>query len=98
MNTHDTRTDRDAKTQGQLVLHRNGDGRDVFCITRAARLALHRGHGSTLDAPAALPTMGSRIRPMNSLLIAPVLARPSMESTSHSAVTATNCGAKRRYG
>lgn len=29
--------------------------------------------------------------PINSLLMAPVLAKPSIESTNHSAVTATTC-------
>ena len=35
--------------------------------------------------------MGSKIKPTNSLLMWPLSVRPSMESTSHSAVTATIC-------
>ena len=41
--------------------------------------------------PAALPTMGSKITPTNSLEICPLSVNPLMESTSHSAVTATSC-------
>ena len=40
--------------------------------------------------PAALPAIGSKIIPTNSLLISPDEVKPSMDSTSHSAVTATN--------
>lgn len=43
-------------------------------------------------APAAFPTIGSRIRPMNSLLMLPESTSPFMESTRNSAVTATHWG------
>lgn len=42
-------------------------------------------------APAALPTMGRRIIPTNSLLIWPVSVSPLMDETRNSAVTATTC-------
>ena len=51
---------------------------------------------TAVTCSAALPTIGSKIRPTNSLLMLPVEVRPSIESTRNSAVTATNWGRKDR--
>lgn len=42
------------------------------------------------NLPAALPTIGSKMIPTNSVVIAPVATKPLIESTNHSAVTATS--------
>ena len=45
---------------------------------------------TAVTCSAALPTIGSKITPTNSLLINPDAVKPSIESTRNSAVTATN--------
>lgn len=61
--------------------------------TATPRLRVNLSLTETVTAvtcSAAFPTIGSRITPTNSLLIAPVSVNPLMESTRNSAVTATN--------
>ena len=60
--------------------------------TATPRLKVNLSLTDTVTAvvcSAALPTIGSRIKPINSFEIPLPLANPPIESTSHSAVTAT---------
>ena len=84
----------DLLDESELVVWRRKEGRKLTMELPTATLILNVNLSfiETVTADtcsAALPTMGSKIRPMNSFEIPPALDNPSIESTSHSAVTAT---------
>lgn len=90
--THNTRANCNGQTKSKFILDRHSDSRDMFCnLYQLERKKIENGRNGR-NAPAAFPTMGSKMTPINSLLMCPVCVIPSIESTSQSAVTATTYG------